>query len=110
TRSATGQGAPYLLAIAVRAAARAASQAALDAAHWAFSLRSSRLAHDAAEIDRRRPAALEVRRGAEAVVQVRFRLFRRLGRRRSAGDLERQTGAQHGRGDLRPPSLRLGAA
>ena len=52
----------------------------------------------------------EVRRRPEAVVQEGLRLFRRLGRRRAAGDLQRQVGAPDGRPHLRPPPLRLGAA
>ena len=49
-------------------------------------------------------------RGAEALVQERLRLFRRLGRRCPPGDLQPEVGAPDGRPHLRPPSLRVGAA
>ena len=95
--------------LALRAAARAASAAPLDAAARPLPLRSSRLAHDPAQVDRGRPAAVEVRRRPEAVLQEGLRLFRRLGRRCAPGDLQRQVGAPDGRPHLRPPPLRLGA-
>ena len=55
-------------------------------------------------------ADVEMGQRAEALVRARLRLFRRLGRRCAAGDRQREVGARHGRGDLRPPSLRRGAA
>ena len=103
--------APHLvLSAAFRAAARAASAAALDAAARPLPLRPSRLAHDPAQVDLGRPAALEVRGGPETLLQERLRLLRRLGRRRPAGDLQPEVGAPDGRPHLRPPSLRVGAA
>ena len=48
--------------------------------------------------------------GLKPVLQEGLRLFRRLGRRRAPGDLQRQVGAPDGRQHLRPPPLRLGAA
>ena len=46
---------------------------------------------------RGRPAALEVRRRPEARLQEGLRLFRRLGRRCAAGDLQPEVGARDGR-------------
>ncbi len=48
--------------------------------------------------------------GLKPVLPERLRLFRRLGRRCAAGDLQPEVGARDGGDDLRPPSLRLGPA